>query len=528
MCAVGERLLLVPIFDGTGDLDRSASLDGLARDLWHKLVAGVPPDELAAQVAFDTGISSERADADVRAFVADLAARGLIAQDAPPNTTRVAGEALATGASTTSGEPLGSFAIDAVARAVLDRGCKLRFTARGLSMRPRLPHGSILEVSPRTFGNVRVGDVALYSTSEHRMVAHRIIARRGETMLARGDSAARLDSLDAAALLGVVTARVANDGTRRRLDHGSARAFGLLSGISYRCAVATVRVFGVLPLKKIRVLRRSLRFGLGAASRLMRIVEDRMYRWRRHADVGRAALLTAEEKNDGRRDLYAEKSVQDFTALDENVEAGLTMIEDLLLRRHPIAPGPALVVGCGPGRECVALARRGFEVTGLDREEGMLVRARALTAREELDIRFVRGEADAFDLPGETFETVVVFSGLYNMLLPRSRRVDLLRAALKHLAPGGRVLLTFLSDYAKPGRPETPEVRTFWSAVNPDHQEGDLYLLNEAVHIFPHVSRLLTEAREAGFEIETVFRDQRAYDKAKRQVRGYTILVRPK
>ena len=79
-------------------------------------------------------------------------------------------------------------------------------------------------------------------------------------------------------------------------------------------------------------------------------------------------------------------------------------------------------------------------------------------------------------------------------------------------------------DYRPPGGESPLEV---WNRINPTHQDGDRYLLNEAVHIFPHPDRLEAEAREAGFDIEHLFRDQRAYDRATRQVRGYAVLVRP-
>jgi ubiquinone/menaquinone biosynthesis C-methylase UbiE len=184
-----------------------------------------------------------------------------------------------------------------------------------------------------------------------------------------------------------------------------------------------------------------------------------------------------------------------------------------------------LVLGCGPGRECIALSSRGFDVTGLDREEGMLVQARNLAAREISKVRFVAGEATSFDLGGERFDAVVAFSGLYNMILPRERRLDLLRSASRHLSPRGRVLLTFLSDYVAPGSPPPSRRTTFLQAINPTHEPGDLYLLNEAVHNFPHPDLLAGEAREAGFEVADIWRDQRAYDRTRGQVRGYAVLV---
>ena len=64
-------------------------------------------------------------------------------------------------------------------------------------------------------------------------------------------------------------------------------------------------------------------------------------------------------------------------------------------------------------------------------------------------------------------------------------------------------------------------------AINPDHEDGDLYLINETVHVFVHPDRLVAEARAAGLVVATLFRDQRAYDRKGRQVRGYAILTTP-
>ena len=162
-------------------------------------------------------------------------------------------------------------------------------------------------------------------------------------------------------------------------------------------------------------------------------------RLRQPLDVLRSALLSADEKDALRRTLYSRSSVQEFTSLDENVAAGLTLLEEVALARHPLEPGRALVLGCGPGRESFVLARRGFQVTGLDREPGMLERVRQRAAELGLAVDLVRGEAQDFRVPGPPFDLVVVFSGLYNMVMPRSRRVGMLRCAWQHLRPGGRL-----------------------------------------------------------------------------------------
>ena len=47
------------------------------------------------------------------------------------------------------------------------------------------------------------------------------------------------------------------------------------------------------------------------------------------------------------------------------------------------------------------------------------------------------------------------------------------------------------------------------------------------LHVFAHPARFEEEVHEAGLRVETVWRDQRAYDRSRGQIRGYAILVAP-
>ncbi len=50
---------------------------------------------------------------------------------------------------------------------------------------------------------------------------------------------------------------------------------------------------------------------------------------------------------------------------------------------------------CGPGRHAVALAQKGFDVTGLDASPEMLDRARLLAQEEKLEVRFVEARFES-------------------------------------------------------------------------------------------------------------------------------------
>jgi len=102
-----------------------------------------------------------------------------------------------------------------------------------------------------------------------------------------------------------------------------------------------------------------------------------------------------------------------------------------------LAPGRALDLACGEGRNAVWLAERGWEVTGVDFSEVGLKKARDLA-----DARGVHGEWIAADLldyqpEPEGFQLVIVFY----LQVPASERTPILRTAADAVAPAGRFLL---------------------------------------------------------------------------------------
>jgi SAM-dependent methyltransferase len=58
-----------------------------------------------------------------------------------------------------------------------------------------------------------------------------------------------------------------------------------------------------------------------------------------------------------------------------------------------------LDLGCGIGRHSLELARRGYQVTGVDRTKGYLDKARKQAEEEGLNIEFVQGDMRLFSRP---------------------------------------------------------------------------------------------------------------------------------
>jgi SAM-dependent methyltransferase len=526
--AGADASLVLRIRAGRAELGQAALVRGRARELLREL--GPDADEATvARWLLAHGAPDERgARAGARRFLGELGALQADGAAAPTPEPSDAREPR-TPPDCARAE-LDAAAWTGLARAVLAAGHRLRFRAHGRSMRPLVPHGSLLEVEARAFERVRLGEVVLHASPRAPLVAHRVVGRAADALVTRGDSNARLERVPARDVLGVVVARESG-GRWRAVSSGPARWLGLAAGLAYRGLVGLVRVLVLRPLRTTfggrSRLRAGLRGVLRGASRALVVLERAAIRLRRPLDTLTAALLSSAEKDADRARLYRRRAIQDFTAQAENVRSGLTLLEEVLLARHPLPPGDALVLGCGPGRECLALARRGWRVTGLDREPGMLAHAEAYARDAGLDLRTVTGEAADFALADAAFDAVVIFSGLYDMLLPGARRVGMLRCARAHLRPGGHVLVTFLAAYRWPGEPPRAHGASFLEALNPEHEAGDTYLLNEAIHVFPEDADVAAEARLAGLETVELFRDQRAYDRPAGQVRGYAVLRRP-
>lgn len=100
-----------------------------------------------------------------------------------------------------------------------------------------------------------------------------------------------------------------------------------------------------------------------------------------------------------------------------------------------------LDLGCGTGGHALELARRSYQVTGVDRSSRMLAAFRSKLKRDGLEAIVRRADLRALDL-GRTFDAVLA---MFAVLGYQTTNRDLDRAlavVARHLAPGG----LFLAD----------------------------------------------------------------------------------
>ena len=95
---------------------------------------------------------------------------------------------------------------------------------------------------------------------------------------------------------------------------------------------------------------------------------------------------------------------------------------------------------CGPGRCSVALAKRGFAVTGLDKTEYLLQKAKARARAAKVKIEWVKSDMRDFVRP-ESFDFVLSMFTSFGFFDDKREDVTVLKNILASLRPSGACLI---------------------------------------------------------------------------------------
>lgn len=103
------------------------------------------------------------------------------------------------------------------------------------------------------------------------------------------------------------------------------------------------------------------------------------------------------------------------------------------------APGQALDLGAGEGRNAIWLAERGWTVTGVDFSDVAVERAADLAEKAGVtgSVTWVVADLASYEPPRAAFDLVL----LLFVHLPADQRAALLGRAVRALAPGGTILV---------------------------------------------------------------------------------------
>ncbi len=100
----------------------------------------------------------------------------------------------------------------------------------------------------------------------------------------------------------------------------------------------------------------------------------------------------------------------------------------------------ALDLCCGPGRCSIALARRGFAVTGVDRTRFLLAEARRRARAARVTIEWVRADMRDFVRPG-AFDLVLSMFTSFGYFDDKREDVTVLKNMFTSLRPGGACVI---------------------------------------------------------------------------------------
>lgn len=151
--------------------------------------------------------------------------------------------------------------------------------------------------------------------------------------------------------------------------------------------------------------------------------------------------------------LYVEQEVESMPWFHPSLDADLGKAMEKL----DLDSGSFLDLGTGPGTQAIALAERGFRVTGTDISETAVRKARALASEKGLDLEFKRDDILSTGLK-KKFDNIFD-RGCFHVLEP-GKRGDYVKTASELLEPGGYLFLkTFSSEETMEGGPYrfTPE-----------------------------------------------------------------------
>jgi len=122
-------------------------------------------------------------------------------------------------------------------------------------------------------------------------------------------------------------------------------------------------------------------------------------------------------------------------------DSGLVWSEEpnrfLVAEAGELAPGRALDLACGEGRNALWLAKRGWEVTGVDFSEVGIDKARRRATEDGVEVVWVVSDLLDYEPPAAAFDLVLLF---YLQVPPDERR-RIVRTAAATTAPGGTFLL---------------------------------------------------------------------------------------
>ncbi|HOL95890.1 MAG TPA: class I SAM-dependent methyltransferase [bacterium] len=148
-------------------------------------------------------------------------------------------------------------------------------------------------------------------------------------------------------------------------------------------------------------------------------------------------------------DVYsAFAEIYDLVMRDVDYDSWARHVLDLAAR-YGIQVHKILELACGTGSMALRLAAQGYRVTGLDRSEEMLRRAREKTTAANVEVPFCQGDMEEFSYLalGRDFDLVLCLYDSLNYLLTEEGIRRCFQEVNRHLRPAGGFIFDVTTEY---------------------------------------------------------------------------------
>jgi SAM-dependent methyltransferase len=133
----------------------------------------------------------------------------------------------------------------------------------------------------------------------------------------------------------------------------------------------------------------------------------------------------------------------DFGEPELYVLSGLMPWEQEFYDRFLKPDDEILIVGCGSGRDLIALLRAGYRAEGLEVATQAAAKARAMLGKAGLDTLVTVGSIEDTSVISRPFDVYIFSWFCYSYIPRRADRVAMLRSVGDRLKPGGRVGISY-------------------------------------------------------------------------------------
>jgi len=134
-------------------------------------------------------------------------------------------------------------------------------------------------------------------------------------------------------------------------------------------------------------------------------------------------------------------SVARWEAYDDE-STGLLPWEDEVYQAVIRPRDRVLLIGCGTGRDLLALRQRGCDVTGLEQSTSLADEARRTLARHGLPTLVIAEPIESY-ASQDTFDVIVFSHFTYSYVLGMTSRVGSLARLRERVLPAGRLIISY-------------------------------------------------------------------------------------